>query len=107
MNFISQPIYMWAIPAVKMSVGFFLLRIAPNKFFRRLLQATMTFLMAYTFVCFLTLLLQCDNLENDQEHSPGHLRSKRILPSCLRTGQIPVLHLAADEQKAYVRCDSG
>lgn len=53
---------MWAIPAVKMSVGFFLLRIAPNKFFRRLLQATMTFLMAYTFVCFLTLLLQCDNL---------------------------------------------
>ena len=53
---------MWAIPAVKLSVGFFLLRIAPNKFFRRLLQGTMTFLMVYTFVCFLTLLLQCDNL---------------------------------------------
>lgn len=53
---------MWAIPAVKMSVGFFLLRIAPSKFYRRLLQGTMAFLMAYTLVCFLTLLLQCTNI---------------------------------------------
>ncbi|KAH8666467.1 hypothetical protein BX600DRAFT_274213 [Xylariales sp. PMI_506] len=62
LNFISQPIYLWAIPLVKVSVGLFLMRIAPNKAYRRMLQGTMTVLMLYTFVCFLTLMLQCTNL---------------------------------------------
>lgn len=61
-NFAGQVIYMWAIPAVKISVGFFLLRIAPNKTYRRILQGVMVFTIAYTFVCFITLLLQCKNL---------------------------------------------
>ncbi|KAK4031677.1 hypothetical protein C8A01DRAFT_41873 [Parachaetomium inaequale] len=61
-NFAGQVIYMWALPAVKMSVGFCLLRIAPNKTYRRILQGVMIFTMAYTFVCFMTLLLQCRNL---------------------------------------------
>jgi len=61
-NFAGQVIYMWALPAVKMSVGFFLLRIAPNKTYRRILQGVMVFTIAYTFVCFITLLLQCKNL---------------------------------------------
>ncbi|KAI1846173.1 hypothetical protein JX265_010551 [Neoarthrinium moseri] len=62
LNFVSQPIYLWAIPLVKLSVGFFLLRIAPNKLYRRILQGTMIFLMAYTFMCFMTLMLQCQNI---------------------------------------------
>ncbi|KAK4156771.1 decarboxylase [Chaetomidium leptoderma] len=61
-NFAGQAIYMWALPAVKMSVGFFLLRIAPNKTYRRILQGVMVFTVAYTMVCFMTLLLQCQNL---------------------------------------------
>ncbi|KAI5863698.1 hypothetical protein GGS23DRAFT_565004 [Durotheca rogersii] len=62
LNFISQPIYLWAIPMVKISVGFFLLRISPSMIYRRILQGTMVFLVAYTMVCFITLLLQCQNL---------------------------------------------
>lgn len=41
MNFISQPIYLWAIALIKISVGFFLLRIAVSKFYRRLIQSIM------------------------------------------------------------------
>ncbi|KAI8960345.1 hypothetical protein F5Y11DRAFT_330303 [Daldinia sp. FL1419] len=62
LNFISQPIYLWAIPIVKVSVGFFLIRISPSVYYKRILQGVMTFLMAYTFVCFMTLMLQCNNL---------------------------------------------
>lgn len=61
-NFVSQVIYLWAIPAVKMSIGFFLLRIAPNKVYRRMLQGVMAFTMVYTLFCFVTLLIQCTNL---------------------------------------------
>ncbi|KAK7908971.1 hypothetical protein PG985_014849 [Apiospora marii] len=61
-NFVGQVIYLWAIPAVKMSIGLFLLRIAPNKVYRRLLQAVMVFTMVYTLFCFVTLLVQCTNL---------------------------------------------
>nr|ALM31974.1 decarboxylase_GME4319 [Daldinia eschscholzii IFB-TL01] len=62
LNFVSQPIYLWAIPMVKVSVGFFLIRISPSIFYKRVLQGVMIFLMAYTFVCFMTLVLQCKNL---------------------------------------------
>ncbi|KAK8117369.1 integral membrane family protein [Apiospora kogelbergensis] len=61
-NFVSQVFYLWAIPAVKMSIGLFLLRIAPNKGYRRALHGVMIFTMAYTMMCFATLLLQCTNL---------------------------------------------
>lgn len=62
LNFASQPIYLWAIPIVKLSVGFFLLRISPSVYYKRILQGVMTFLMAYTFVSLMTLMLQCNNL---------------------------------------------
>ncbi|KAI2780124.1 hypothetical protein F4815DRAFT_471263 [Daldinia loculata] len=62
LNFASQPIYLWAIPIVKLSVGFFLLRISPSVYYKRILQGLMTFLMAYTFVSLMTLMLQCNNL---------------------------------------------
>lgn len=61
-NFVGQSVYLWAIPAVKMSIGLFLLRIAPNKGYRRVLQAVMVFTMVYTLFCFVTLLIQCTNL---------------------------------------------
>ncbi|KAH6647762.1 hypothetical protein BKA67DRAFT_594677 [Truncatella angustata] len=62
LNFFSQPIYLWATPLVKVSVGFFLVRLSPTKLYRRVLQGTIVFLVVYTFMCFTTLLLQCKNL---------------------------------------------
>lgn len=62
LNFISQPIYLWAIPLVKVSVGFFLMRISPSVYYTRIIQGVMVFLMSYTFACFMTLMLQCKDL---------------------------------------------
>ena len=41
LNFITQPLYLFAICFVKLSVGFFLLRIAVEKFYRRLIITVM------------------------------------------------------------------
>ncbi|CZR63592.1 related to integral membrane protein [Phialocephala subalpina] len=62
LNFITQPIYLWAITIVKCSIALFLLRIAPTKFFKRLLWGTIIFLLVYTFAAFMTIVLQCKNL---------------------------------------------
>lgn len=62
LNFVTQPIYLWAITTVKVSIALFLLRIAPNKFYKRFLVGVITFLIVYTFVCFMTIILQCTNL---------------------------------------------
>jgi hypothetical protein len=40
-NFITQPLYLWAICFVKQSIGFFLLRIASTAFYRRLIIGIM------------------------------------------------------------------
>ena len=62
LNFASQPIYLWAITVVKISIAFFLLRIAPNKFYTKGLWAMIIFLTTYTTVCFMTIMLQCTNV---------------------------------------------
>jgi len=62
LNFITQPIYLWAITTVKISIALFLLRIAPNKFYKKLLWGIIAFLIIYTAVCFVTIVLQCKNL---------------------------------------------
>jgi hypothetical protein len=62
LNFITQPIYLWAITVVKVSIALFLWRIAPNKFYKRLLMGIISFLVIYTFACFMTIILQCTNL---------------------------------------------
>jgi hypothetical protein len=40
-NFITQPIYVCAISIVKISIGFFLLRVAATPFFRRAILSVM------------------------------------------------------------------
>lgn len=62
LNFITQPIYLWAITTVKTSIALFLLRIAPNKFYKKLLWGISAFLIIYTAVCFMTIVFQCKNL---------------------------------------------
>ncbi|KAH7069315.1 hypothetical protein FB567DRAFT_565051 [Paraphoma chrysanthemicola] len=62
LNFISQPIYLFAICLVKLSVGFFLLRIAVKPFYKRLIISIMAFMAFYTTGCFFTIVLQCTDL---------------------------------------------
>ncbi|KAF2852350.1 hypothetical protein T440DRAFT_526926 [Plenodomus tracheiphilus IPT5] len=62
LNFISQPLYLFAIALVKISVGFFLLRIAVQAFYRRAIISIMIFMGVYTIGCFFTIVLQCTDL---------------------------------------------
>lgn len=62
LNFATQPIYLWAITLVKVSIALFLLRIAPRKFYTKFLWAVIAFLIVYTTACFMTIMLQCENL---------------------------------------------
>jgi hypothetical protein len=59
---LRNAIYLWAITIVKISIALFLVRIAPNKFYKRLLWGIIAFLFVYTTVCFMTIMLQCKNL---------------------------------------------
>lgn len=52
LNFISQPFFLIAICVVKLSVGFFLLRIATIQIYRRLIQGIMMLMAFYTTGCF-------------------------------------------------------
>lgn len=62
LNFITQPMYLWGICLAKVSIGFFLLRIATTPFFRRLIIGIMLFMGFYTLGCFFTIVFQCTNL---------------------------------------------
>lgn len=62
LNFATQPIYLWAITTVKISIALFLLRITPNNTYKRSLWGIIVFLIVYTAACFITLMLQCTNL---------------------------------------------
>jgi hypothetical protein len=81
LNFVTQPIYLWAICLVKLAIGFFLLRVAVVTIYRRIIIGVMTFMTLYTLACFLvcfpmhissvetlaytmvkTIVLQCTNL---------------------------------------------
>lgn len=82
LNFITQPLYLWAITVVKCSIALFLLRIAPTKFYRRLLWGTIIFLIVYTFAAFLTIILQCTNLAIQWDPT---VKAKCWTPTTLRS----------------------
>merc|ERR1712000_334950 len=62
LNFISQPIYLFAICFVKLAVGCSLLRIASTKFYTWLISGIMGFMLFYTIACFFTIILQCTDI---------------------------------------------
>jgi hypothetical protein len=62
LNFIFEPIYIWAITVVKISIAIFLTRITPTKFYKILLWSVTGVLVAYTAVCFIAMLNECKNL---------------------------------------------
>lgn len=53
LNFATQSIFLIEICVIKLSVGFFLLRIAIITFYRRITIAVMCFMGFYTVGCFL------------------------------------------------------
>ncbi|QRC98512.1 hypothetical protein JI435_045660 [Parastagonospora nodorum SN15] len=62
LNFVTQPLYLFAICLTKLSVGFFLLRIAVQPFYKKLIIGIMCFMSFYTIGCFFTIVLQCTDL---------------------------------------------
>jgi len=51
-NFVTQPVYLWAICIVKLAVGLSLLRIAVEKKYRIAIYCVMGLMLFYTFGCF-------------------------------------------------------
>jgi hypothetical protein len=52
LNFITQPIYLWVICIVKLSIGFSLLRIASTRYWKIAIWSVMGFMAFYTLGCF-------------------------------------------------------
>lgn len=51
-NFINQPIYLFAICFVKLAVGAALMRIATERIYKYVIMAVMGFMLFYTVACF-------------------------------------------------------
>lgn len=47
---------------VKVSIGLFLLRVTPDNIHRKIIYGAISFILAWTLSCFITLLLQCENI---------------------------------------------
>lgn len=52
LNFITQPLYLFSITFVKVSIGLFLLRFAPGKGYRRFIWGIQAFMAVYTIIGF-------------------------------------------------------
>ncbi|OJJ47333.1 hypothetical protein ASPZODRAFT_96276 [Penicilliopsis zonata CBS 506.65] len=63
LNFATELIYLWAIAAVKISIGFFLLRFAPRRGYRVFISVVMVAMTVYTLICNFTILFQCKKME--------------------------------------------
>jgi hypothetical protein len=101
LNFISQPVYLFAICFLKLSVGFFLLRIAARSVYKRIITGIMgksadlthlppllnltlkVFMAIYTFGCVLTVLLQCTD--------PRMMWDQTVKGTCWTVKQIKIL----------------
>jgi hypothetical protein len=59
LNFVTQPVLLSGVTFAKVSVGFFLLRIAPDNWYRRSIIGANTFLLVITTFFIVTLFVQC------------------------------------------------
>jgi hypothetical protein len=50
LNFISEPVLTLGVSLVKVSIGLFLLRLTPSKFFRRFIWSMQAFMAIYTTI---------------------------------------------------------
>ncbi|KAK4867510.1 hypothetical protein LT330_001020 [Penicillium expansum] len=77
LNYATQAIYMWAIGLVKVSIGLFLLRFAPQKGFSIFIWVVIVLMTLYTAICFFTLIFECDNIRANWDFS---LKAKCLSP---------------------------
>ncbi|KAL5113697.1 hypothetical protein ACEQ8H_008426 [Pleosporales sp. CAS-2024a] len=88
LNFVTQPLYLWAISLAKLSVGFFLLRIAVQPLYRKVIIGIMCFMTFYTTGCFFTIVLQCTDLRVQWDQTvQGSCWTTRTLKSLSYTNQ--------------------
>ncbi|KAL2163203.1 hypothetical protein VTH06DRAFT_5259 [Thermothelomyces fergusii] len=59
----------WALGFLKISIGFNLLRLSPNAWYRRCLWATIIFVCCYTFMGMMTFLLHCKPMKGSWDKS--------------------------------------
>jgi len=62
LQLITQPLYVWSILLVKVSIVFCLLRFLPSKNFSRFLWGLMIFFIVIASMYFITKMLQCQPL---------------------------------------------
>ncbi|KAJ5747750.1 uncharacterized protein N7511_009446 [Penicillium nucicola] len=83
LNFATQGIYLWAIGLVKVSIGLFLLRFAPQKSFRIFIWVVIILMTLYTTVCFLTLMFECKDIRTNWD--------KSVVSQCFSPRQLLIL----------------
>lgn len=84
-NFVSQPFFLWTVALVKVSIGLFLMRMAPARGYRVVLGAAVGFVVVYTFVCFLCLVLQCRDL--------AYMWDEEVRTTCFSVGTLQAISL--------------
>lgn len=58
-QYVAQPMFLWTICFIKLSIATFLLRISPPQGYRRAILGVAIVLGIYTFACFFTIIFQC------------------------------------------------
>jgi len=97
LNLVGQAMFLWAPCFVKLSIAIFLLRVTPNIVYRRVIQATITFLLVWTLSCFVTLLTQCRKIavlwdssiettcwSTEIIHALGWASASELVPTCAK-----------------------
>jgi hypothetical protein len=91
LNFVAQVVLLSGVTFVKVSIGFFLLRIALNNWYRRSIIGANTFLLVITTFFVITLFVQCRPLAAVWDFSlrptancwnPSVLRKMSYVNSC-------------------------
>lgn len=89
LQFITQPLYVWSILFVKVSIVFCLLRFAPSKTFSRFLWGLMIFFIITAFMYLTTEMLRCrplsmiwDPLQTGTCFSPLAIRAGAYTNNC-------------------------
>ncbi|GAM35592.1 hypothetical protein TCE0_017f04044 [Talaromyces pinophilus] len=80
LNFATQGIYLWAIGLVKISIGLFLIRFAPNKGYKIFIWTVIGMMAIYTTICFFTLIFQCKDMASIWD---SNVKSKCFTPTQL------------------------
>ncbi|OGE50290.1 hypothetical protein PENARI_c017G04799 [Penicillium arizonense] len=80
---VPEGIYLWAIGLVKVSIGLFLLRFAPQKGYKIFIWVVIVLMTLYTAICFLTLVFECKDIRTNWD--------KNVVSECFSSRQLLIL----------------